>query len=97
MASCASCAPTALVLYCGGCGGQESFAVALGDKLARFFLRQLRDIGRVGAHIGDQADAAAFADVHAFIELLGQGHRAPGGIAQAPGGFLLQGAGDERR
>ena len=34
-------------------------------------------------------------DVHALVELLGDGHGAPGGHVQLPGGLLLEGGGDE--
>ncbi len=51
---------------------------------------------RVGSHVGDQALVAS-ADVDAFVELLGNSHRALGREPKPASGFLLQGRGDERR
>ena len=51
----------------------------------------------VGTHIGDKAHGALPGDVHALIELLGDGHGPPGGHAQLPGGLLLHGGGGEGR
>ena len=51
---------------------------------------------RVGTHVGDEADGA-FAEIHAFIELLRQAHGALRGEAELARGFLLQRRGGERR
>jgi hypothetical protein len=51
---------------------------------------------RVGAHVGDQADAA-LADVDAFIELLRDAHGALRRKTELARGFLLQRRGRERR
>ena len=95
MASCASCAP-----FCRGTGrgllghvlrrraSVRSQSAHLADGLAG----QAR---RVGAHVGDQAHGPP--QVHALVELLGDLHGALGREAEAVGGRLLQGAGDERR
>ena len=48
------------------------------DEVARRGLRLLGDAQRVGTHVGDQAHRALARDVDALIELLGDGHRAPG-------------------
>ena len=50
----------------------------------------------IGTHVGDEADLLA-ADLHAFVEALGDLHRAAGGEAELAGGFLLQRGGGERR
>ena len=49
----------------------------------------------VGTHIGDQAHGALAGDIHALIELLGDGHSPPGGHAQFPAGLLLEGGSGE--
>ena len=51
----------------------------------------------VGTHIGDQTHGALALNVHAFIELLGDGHSAPGRHIQLAGGLLLEGRGGEGR
>ena len=56
----------------------------------------LREVHGVGAHVGDEADAA-FAEIDAFIELLRQAHGALRGEAELARGFLLQRRGGERR
>src|SRR3990170_5056557 len=73
----------------------EGFPISLGNELACFALGQLGDTGRIGAHVSDQADRAPLSYVNPFVELLSQGHRAPGGVTQATGGVLLQRAGCE--
>jgi hypothetical protein len=57
----------------------------------------IRDAHRVGTHIGDQGRGARFAQVHAFIQALGDVHGPLGRVAQALVGGLLQSGGDERR
>ena len=61
--------------------------------LAHGFVRERHG---VRAHIGDEADGA-FADVHAFIELLREAHGAAGVEAELARGFLLQRRRGERR
>ena len=56
----------------------------------------LRQVERVGAHVGDQAHLA-LADVDAFVELLRDAHGLLRAEAQLARGFLLQGRGRERR
>ena len=51
----------------------------------------------VGTHIGDQTQGAFPFHIHAFIQLLGNGHGALGGHVQLPGSLLLQGRGGKRR
>src|SRR5438132_4092913 len=67
------------------------------DDLPGFFRGLRRDPGGVSAHVGDQADRPFLADVHALVELLGQGHGLLGAEAQLARRFLLQPAGDEGR
>jgi hypothetical protein len=62
----------------------------------RCFQIDIRQTGAVGSHIGDQTFLAV-ADVNAFIETLGDGHRALGAEAELGAGLLLQRRGDERR
>ena len=51
----------------------------------------------VCTHIGDQAHGALALDVHALIELLGNGHSPPGRHRELPGRLLLEGRGGEGR
>ena len=51
----------------------------------------------VGTHIGNETHGADAGDLHALIELLGQGHGLLGRHAQLPGGLLLEGGGDKGR
>ena len=51
----------------------------------------------VGTHIGDETDGPLAGDVHALIELLGDGHGAARRHIQLPRGLLLQGGGDKGR
>ena len=60
-------------------------------------LRFVRDAHGVGTHIGDERHRAAIAEFKAFIEALGNVHRALGGIAEALVGGLLERGRDERR
>ena len=46
---------------------------------------------RVGTHVGNQTQSTLTGHVHAFIQLLGNGHGALGSEAQLSGGLLLQG------
>ena len=64
----------------------------------RLGLRQglLAEAQGVGTHIGDEAHGALPGDVHALVELLGDGHSPPGGHAQLPGSLLLHGGGGKR-
>ena len=51
----------------------------------------------VGAHVGDEADLALFAQLHAFIKSLRQTHGALHREAQLARGILLECAGGKRR
>ena len=55
----------------------------------------VRQAEGVGTHVGDETHGPLPLDVHAFVELLGDGHGPPGGHVQLPGGLLLEGGGDE--
>ena len=67
------------------------------DVITRLLDRGVRDTHRVGAHVGDQADRALIAHLHAFVELLRRPHRTPRRKPQLFRGFLLDGAGREGR
>ncbi len=70
--------------------------VQLHDHIANLSDGLLRQIERVGAHIGDETDLA-LADVDAFVQLLRDAHGFLRAEAQFAGGLLLQGRGRERR
>ncbi len=53
--------------------------------------------GGVGPHVGDETDRAPVADLLALVEPLGDPHGALDREAVAPGGVLLEAAGDEGR
>ena len=86
-----------LGLILPGGGGTVACAVAPGDEAAGRRLRLVGDPQGVGTHIGDQTHGTLAGDVHALIQLLGDGHGAPGGHVQLPGGILLHGGGGEGR
>ena len=71
-------------------------SVKPGGDLADLLHRLCRQRHRVGAHVGDEADAA-LADVHTLIELLREPHGAPRIEAEFARRLLLQGRGRERR
>ncbi len=52
--------------------------------------RIVRNVHRIGTHVGNQRDRAFVTEFHAFIELLRQGHGAFGGVAQPVISGLLQ-------
>ncbi len=78
-----------------GLVGQLVGAVAGGDQLAHAGDRLVGDAGRVGAHVGDEAELAAIADHPSLVEPLRQRHRALDREAVAARRLLLQPAGDE--
>ena len=65
-------------------------AVVPDDEVLRGSERFLGKAEGVGTHIGDKADAAVPAYLNALVELLGDGHRAARGHAQAARGLLLK-------
>jgi hypothetical protein len=67
------------------------------DQRPRRLDRLRADVGRVGAHVGDQTDGAIGPDLAALVELLRDRHRALGREAQPPRCLLLECAGSERR
>ena len=77
-------------------GGHVGVAEILGDDGARGGDRLRREVDAVGAHIGDEA-GGAFADVDAFIEALGDLHRARRREAELAARLLLQRRGGEGR
>jgi len=76
--------------------GQVFAPVVADDLLARRLDRLARELHRIGAHVGDQADRLA-ADVHALIQALGGAHGLRGAHPQLARGFLLQRGGGEGR
>ena len=80
-----------------GSGGQILLTVPGGHEGAGGGDGLLGDAQGVGTHVGDQTHGAFPFDVHAFVELLGDGHGPAGTHVQLPAGLLLEGAGDERR
>ena len=78
-----------------GLAGVIVFAIVPDDISAGGGKGFLRKTEGVGTHVGNEAHAALAAELHAFIELLGDGHGAPGRHAQAAGGLLLQGGGNK--
>ena len=76
--------------------GQGLRSVTPGGDFADFGQRVLREIDRIGTHIGDQADRLA-ADLRTLVQLLRRAHRALRGEAELAVGVLLQGRGRERR
>lgn len=78
-------------------GGEVVLAETVFDEIRSRFLRFVRDAHGVGTHIGDERHRAAIAEFKAFIEALGNVHRALGGIAEALVGGLLERGRDERR
>ena len=72
-------------------------AVAAFNEAAGRCLGLVGDTQGVGTHIGDQTHGALAADVHALIQLLGDGHGPAGSHVQLPGGLLLHGGGGEGR
>lgn len=72
-------------------------AVKAADKAARGGHGFLGKAQRVGTHIRDKADRAFAGDIHAFVELLRDAHRAPRRESQTAARLLLQRGGDERR
>ncbi len=72
--------------------------VLAADQFAHLRDGVVRDARGIGAHVGDEADRAfVAAQLHAFIEVLGQHHGALDAEAQLARGVLLQLAGGEGR
>ena len=78
-----------------GGGGAVAPAVAALDEAPHGGKGLVAQAQGVGTHVGNQAHRALPGDVHALIELLGNGHGPPGGHAQLPAGLLLEGRGGE--
>ncbi len=72
-------------------------AVVLMNVLPRFLHGFISQAGRICTHVSDQAHFAFIAKRQPLIELLGHTHGALRGETQFAYGFLLQGAGRERR
>src|SRR5690606_15240207 len=75
---------------------QVAIAVVLGDLAAAGGERLARELHAVRAHVGDQADGLAV-EIDPLVQALGGAHGAIGAEAELARGFLLQGAGRERR
>jgi len=78
----------ALFILLGGRRGILG-SVGLYDQSSRRLLRLVRDAGRVGAHVGNQADVPLAGDFDSLIKLLRHLHRPFGVKAELPRGFLL--------
>src|SRR5690606_12322043 len=90
----------ALLLLAGpeaGRGGDVALAEALARPVTAGRGGFRRDAGRVGAHVGDEADGALAADVDALVELLGGAHGLARGEAEPLGRLLLERGGGEGR
>ncbi len=72
-------------------------AVGCGDFLRNSLQCHLREIERVGTHVGDETHRALARDVHALVELLGDGHGAARRHIELARGLLLQGGSGERQ
>ena len=77
--------------------GQIVLADLLLDVSANVVQRLRSDPGRIGTHVGDQADRAFGADLQAFIQPLRHAHGALDVETQLTRGVLLQLAGGKRR
>ena len=65
----------------GGCG-VIALAVAGADDIPGLGLGLRRDAEGVGTHVGDEAHGALAGDIHALVQLLGDGHGAAEGHVQ---------------
>ena len=86
---------TGLGLEAAGGVGEVLLAVADPGKLPGGGDGILGNTQGVGTHVGDQTHSAFALNVHAFIQLLGNGHGPAGTHVQLAAGLLLEGAGDE--
>ena len=86
-----------LGLEAAGGRGVIVLAVASENKALGRGERLLADAQRVGTHIGDQAHGALAGNVHALVELLGDGHCAARGHVELTAGLLLERRGRKRR
>ena len=84
-----------LGLEVAGILGTVAVSIAPEDELSHVSQGLLADAQAVGTHVGDEAHGALPGDVHALVELLGDGHGPPGGHVQLPAGLLLEGGGGE--
>ena len=87
----------ALGLESPGLGGVIFPAVPMQNKVlggSQSFLRQAEG---VGTHIGDEAHGPLSGQLHALIQLLGDGHSTGRGHIQLAGRLLLEGGGGEGR
>ena len=87
----------ALGLIAPGRTGIIRRAIAAFDDVARRRERFFRNTQRIGTHIGDETDRALARDLHTFIKLLRDHHRAARGHVELAGRLLLKRGGDERR
>ena len=86
-----------LGLIAPGLTGIVFFAIAAADDLSGGSKRFFRDAKRVRSHVGDEADRALFPELHAFVELLGEHHRALRRQVQLSRGLLLKAGGNKGR
>ena len=86
-----------LLLICIGRSRQIVGAILAGDVVADFGDRLGRNPGRIGAHVGDQADQPLVAEFDTLIEALRDHHGALHAETQLARRILLQLAGREWR
>ena len=72
-----------LGLESAGLAGIVLGAVVIGNKGGGCVQRLLGKTQGVGTHVGDKTNTALTADLNALIKLLGDGHGASGGHAEA--------------
>ena len=71
-----------LGLIDAGGRGVIALAVAGADDISGLGLSLRRDAEGVGTHVGDEAHGALAGNIHALVQLLGDGHGAAGGHVQ---------------
>ena len=65
------------------------------DETTQVINGLVRQVDRVGTHVGDETRGPALSDIKAFIQLLRHAHRALRSKAELARGLLLQRRGDE--
>ena len=81
----------------GRFGRQKFRAILCGDKAPGLVLRLWRDVGAIGAHVGDETHHLPVTHVNALVELLRNLHGLARCKTELARGLLLQRAGDVRR
>ena len=78
------------------CLGHELLAILLANQFAHLGHGVVRDLGRVGTHVGNESDGTFLAEINAFIQALGDHHGAFHAETQLARGILLELAGGKR-